>query len=318
MDAKQWRAVIARYETCEDVQFGTVALKHIRTLMLDRAISTKEAGSLTDDIWAKMNEYVVGMDGPAYTEYFNLVNLTGSPWKCNSAFEQMIDIGLKPSVITLNALLRTCRMSGNVETALRYWTTIVNDMLVPPTAESWACFLSVCAKKPYVELAEECFEDCPFKHDAKVLYRMMDVYKNAFNMEKVLELKEFMETENIEMNVDIFNTVAAAHRRLKQWKPAIKVNEEMLERKEYDLRTIAHLLRAKTGLLQELNDEIEKKRILRYIETNIVDYHKEFGRAGTDTLKSIPFANEMLKAYLAVNHKVWWNETASFIANILA
>eukprot|EP01084_Bolivina_argentea_P199130 340806_1 len=283
---------------CEDVQVGTAAMSVIIQLYENSKVSAVIAMQHINEIWKVMNEYVVGMDHVAYNEYFQACSLTGVEMKspCRAQFDQMIKNQVMPNKITLNILLGTCRR-GDIKTALYYWNVIVSDMKNDADAESWAEFLAICAKVRNVELAQQYFSTCPYKNNIFVCYRMMSVYKNVGNINKVLEMRSYMQQENIEMNTRIYNTIIDAYRTAKQWQKAIHVVDESISINKWNIITINLLLDAKIGILKVTEDFIQRKNILRYIECEVANYYKECGQS--DHLESFVYGNKMLDAYVS-------------------
>eukprot|EP01084_Bolivina_argentea_P177745 307385_1 len=300
-----WQTVL-KYQKCEDVQFGTAAMQQITLFLKKRQISASCAMDKVDMIWDLMEQYVIGMNVVAYTEYFNVCNITGFDWKCRVVFDQMVDNKIMPDSILLHKLLKTCLQSGGVKAALYYWEIIVIKMDVIPSPECWAAFISVCAKKEEVELAEQIFGECPYKNIFVVVLRMMEVYKNVGNVAKVLELREHIEKKQIIMKIqkedkkdEVHNTIAAVYTIQKQWKHALAVTENAISMKEYNMKTVTHLLKALIGTLKSTDDIHKRKEILQYIESNVENYYKEFGDHGLNYVKSIEHSNRMLDAYVS-------------------
>eukprot|EP01084_Bolivina_argentea_P037497 69371_1 len=220
--------IMTEHMKCEDVQVGTAAIKTVKLLSEDKKVPMKIAMKHIDEIWNMMNKYVVGMDCAAYNEYFHACDLMRFERKCQHVFDQMIKNEIEPNQITLRILLRTCRRGGDTETALKYWKLVVVDMGSVPEQESWALFLAVCANSQNVQLAEECFKECPYKSSLDICYRMMSVYKNNFDLDKVLEMKKYISENNIEMDDRVYSTIADAYRNVKQWQQAIEVCTEAI------------------------------------------------------------------------------------------
>eukprot|EP01084_Bolivina_argentea_P169587 293975_1 len=289
--------IMQDYEKCEDVQLGTAAIKRIKILCENKKVFRRIAMDKIEIIWNTMNKYVVGMDSVAYTEYFHACNTIAFDSRCKDKFYEMIDNNIAPHPITLKILLKSCRKSGDTRTAMKYWKTIAQDMNQSVDAECWAAFIAVCATAEKVELAEECFEKCPFKNHLEVCYRMMSVHKNVGNMHKVLEMKNYMDDKKIEMDSRIYNTIADAYRKATQWQQAIDVVQDAISMNKYNAITIKHLFEACVGMIKLTDDFRHRKTILAYIESDVTNYFKQVG--DEDRLVSVRHANRMLDAYVA-------------------
>eukprot|EP01084_Bolivina_argentea_P021308 39577_1 len=283
---------------CEDVQVGTTAIRTVKELCENKKVSRVTAMKHIDEIWNIMNEYVVGMDCAAYTEYFHAYSLisTGNEPQCRAVFNEMIKNKIMPDAIVLNTLLGTCRR-GDIKAARYYWKIIVTDLKCVPEAECWAEFIAVCAKVKDVKLAEQCFAACPYKNNVSICGGMMSAYKNNGDIDKVLEMRGYMEQEKIEMNIKIYNIIIDAYRTAKQWQNAVNVIEETLSIDKWNKVTINLLLDSKIGILKMTDDFIQRKEILRYIEFDIANYYKECGES--EHIQSFVYGNRMLDAYVS-------------------
>eukprot|EP01084_Bolivina_argentea_P021304 39570_1 len=288
--------IMQNHKKCEDVHVGTTAIKAIKILFEKGHVPGLVAMKHIDEIWKMMSEYVVGMDSAAYNEYFHACALMRFDRKCPVKFEEMIEHKIVPGQITLNILLQTCRYNGNIKTALKYWNTILTCVDEDLNADSWAGFLAVCASAENINVAEEFFVKCPYKANIGVCYRMMSVYKNCYNIEKMLEMRDFMLQQNIEMDVRIYNTMIHAYRNDKQWQQAINIAEEAISVNKRDKVTIHHLLESNIGLLKITDDLRCRKAMLQYIESDVVKYFAAIG--AQNTFQDSRYGNRMLAAYI--------------------
>ena len=110
-----------------------------------------------------------------------------------------------------------------------------------------------------------------------------------------------METEGIEMSVEIYNTIVSAYRVVQQFDEALIVLHEMLKLKRYNLKSITHMLKCNIGKMQNIDCRNEKQGMLCWIERDLVALCKAFGPSGEHTLRTIQFGNAMLDAYVAAN-----------------
>eukprot|EP01084_Bolivina_argentea_P296875 511369_1 len=282
---------------CEDVQVGTAAIKTIKIMYENKKVSREVAMKQIDSVWEMMDKYVVGMDCVAYNEYFHVCTITRFNYKCRDKFDEMCKNNILPNLITLKMLLKVCLKQGGTKLALQYWKTIVIDMEQPIDAECWAGFLAVCAAENNAPLAEECFRDCPYKEDMQVCYRMMLVYEHVGDLDKVLEMRKYMEQSNIEIDARIYNSISYAYRHAKQFQEAINTAKEGINAVKWDVITIKHLFEAIIGLIQMTNDFRQRKELLKYIENDIADYFKQAGDA--DRLQSSRHGRRMLDAYVS-------------------
>ena len=287
--------VMSANAKCEDVQVGTAAIKMIKMLCENRKVSRDTALKLVDKIWALMRQYVVGMDCAAYNEYLHFCDLLRFDKKAHAKFDEMRKQNIYPNIITVKILMRTLRVNGDVEKALKYLEIAMNYE-IEPDAEMWAIFLSVCAKSQSVKSAEECWVQCPFKTDASVAYRMMNVYKYAHDLDNVLKMEDFMEEHKIEKDVKVYTTIIDSYRIAKQWEKAIETAEIAISNGKWDAITITGLFEANIGLIRQTPEQNEREIILRYIENDIVSYWGEIGER--DRFRISRFAYRMLDAYV--------------------
>eukprot|EP01084_Bolivina_argentea_P174097 301566_1 len=125
----------------------------------------------------------------------------------------------------------------------------------------------------------------------------MSVHKNTGNVDKVLQLRQHMEYEKIEMDVRIYNTIAAVHRKAQQWIEAINVAKEVIKTKKQSTITVKHLLESKIEMIKITDDFRQRKEILRYIESDVVRYFEECDEV--DYMNTGKFADRMLDAYVS-------------------
>eukprot|EP01084_Bolivina_argentea_P021306 39574_1 len=292
--------IMSQYKKCEDVQLGTTAITTIYSLLYDeqKKISNETAMKHIDQIWNMMREYAVGMDCAAYTEYFVACNILQFGGKCHNKFYQMLEDKVTADYILLNALLKSCCHTGRrgrTKHALQYWKTVVIDMQQVVPANTWGNFIAVCAKAKDVKLAEKCFQECPYKQNIVVCSKLMSVYKNVGNLEKVLEMYEFMKKENIEIDAPIYNTIANAYRVVEQWQNAICIVEQAISMNNWNAITIHHLFEAKIGMIKMTDNYQQRKKILEYIELNIVKYFDECKQV--NQLEAPRYSFRILDAY---------------------
>eukprot|EP01084_Bolivina_argentea_P169588 293976_1 len=287
--------IMRDYKKCEDVQVGTSAIKSIKILFEKSKITKATAIENIHEVWSMMEEYVVGMDCAAYNEYIHACSLMRLNRECEAKFNDMMNKQITPNEITLNILLGTCRYRGDTKTALLYWKAIVTDLDVNVNAESWASFIAVCINAENVQLAEEYFAKCPYKTSAAMCWRMISVYARCYNVDKILEMRNFMSKQNIEMNASIYQAIILGYRNCKQFQEASDMAKEAVTMTKLDRKTVNHLFEANIGLLKITNDFQRRKQILQYIESDVIKY---FSLAGEDKLMDPQFGNRMLVAYI--------------------
>ena len=292
IDADQVMQVVHAYEQCEDVQFGTAAMRQIKLLYQDNNISAGEAMMLADKIWDQMNTYVVGMDHVGYSEYVTVCQLTEHFAKVRPVFDQMISNSILPDRVILFKLLKSCRHNADIVSALHYWTTCVNDHGTVPNADCWAQFIAVCSHKRWYgdssirALVQECWEDCPHQNHIEVVFRMMVFYKNRGDTEKALEFLKHLDQENVAKNTSVYNALTDIYRIQRNWDAAVATAEEAIANNEYDMLTVTHLLNAKIGLIQSTENVEDRKVILKYVESDLLEFYKGFGKYGIAQINS--------------------------------
>eukprot|EP01084_Bolivina_argentea_P290577 499166_1 len=306
-DADAVFRIMSNNKKCEDVQVGTAAMKTIKILHVNKQVSREIAMEKIDDIWQMMNEYVVGMDLVAYNEYFSACNVTGFAYKCADKFTQMCDENVEPNLITLKLLLTTCLKKGGTKLALYYWNKIVLDMKQSVNAECWAVFLQVCAAEQNRELAEEYFYNCPYKHDVDVCYRMLSVYQFIGDVDKVLEMRKYMEQSKIEIDLRTYNSIANVYRQTKQYQQAINVAKEAISINKWSVITIKHLFEATIGIIKNTEDFQQRKELLKYIEHDVLNYFEK--AEDEERLKSSRHGKRMLDAYVSTYRDSFGSQT---------
>eukprot|EP01084_Bolivina_argentea_P225331 380821_1 len=283
-------------KTCEDVQVGTAAIKTIKLLVVNKKVSRQVAMKQIEIIWQIMKENVVGMDAVAYNEYFHACTITRFEWKCGDKFSEMCKNNILPDSSTLPILLKTCFAGGGTKAALYYWKTILNTGQLAD-AECWASLIAVCAVENNKTLAEECFRDCPYQEHMEVCYRMMTVYQRVGYIDAVLEMRKYMEQKMMEIDVRVLNTICSAHRQIRNYQAAINVAEEAISVNKWNAITIKHLFEANIGMIKITDDYAQRKQLLKYIETEIVNYFKK--AEDSDRLYTSRHGRRMLDAYVS-------------------
>ncbi|OMO73778.1 hypothetical protein CCACVL1_17148 [Corchorus capsularis] len=169
MDEKLFSAIIDMYSKCGNISYAEKMFR--KANVKDSVI------------------YNVTMAGYAHH---------GHESKVFQLFEEMLEQGIKPDVVTFIALLSACRHCGLVELGEKYFNSMTESYKILPESDHYTCMIDLYGRANQLEKAVAFMKVIPVKKDAAI----MGAFLNACRLNKNAELAREAEEKLLEIEGD--------------------------------------------------------------------------------------------------------------------
>lgn len=105
-------------------------------------------------------------------------------------FDEMLERGFRPDEVTFLALLSACRHSGLVEIGEKYFYSMVENYVITPGNDHYACMIDLYGRSNQLEKAVEFMRKIPIERDAVLLGTFLNACKISRNVELAREAEE--------------------------------------------------------------------------------------------------------------------------------
>ncbi|VFQ85442.1 unnamed protein product [Cuscuta campestris] len=215
--AKQVHGFAIKQNLSREVSFTNALMDtYVKTGSLSCARWVFEYGSVIKDIisWSTM---ILGY------------GLHGRGQEAVFMFNQMLDEGIKPDMITAVGVLSACARSGLVEEGIKIYDSLLNDHSVKPTLEMCSCMVDSFGRSGQLDRALEFINTMPMRPGPSVWGALL----NASTLHGNREIRELsykflvqMEPENPSNYVSLSNLYASSQR----WDAVSEVRRLMKDR----------------------------------------------------------------------------------------
>ncbi|KAF8377947.1 hypothetical protein HHK36_031336 [Tetracentron sinense] len=127
-------------------------------------------------------------------------------------FEEMVEMGTKPDVVTFIALLSACRHAGLVEEGEKYFNSMTEYYNLSPEIDHYSCMIDLYGRDNQLDKAVALMRRIPVKVDAVILGAFLNACRINGNVELAREVEEKLlriEGENGARYVQLANVYAA-------------------------------------------------------------------------------------------------------------
>jgi len=143
-------------------------------------------------------------------------------------FEEMKLHGLKPSSITLVAVLTACARGNFVREGLELFGSMWQDFGIEPIMKHYGCVVDLLGRAGYVEEAAEIIRNMPFKPDASVL----GAFFGACRIHGAIELGEEIGKEMLKLqrqHCGQYVLLSSMNAEKERWDHAADLRREIME-----------------------------------------------------------------------------------------
>ncbi|GMJ03490.1 hypothetical protein like AT3G18840 [Hibiscus trionum] len=150
----------------------------------------------------------------------------GHESKVFELFEEMLQQGIKPDVVTFVALLSACRHCGLVELGERYFKSMKEVYKIFPENDHYACMIDMYGRANQLDKAVVFMRTIPIEHDAAIMGAFLNACRVNKNVELAREAEEVLlriEGDNGSRYVQLANIYAADG----NWAEMRRIRKEM-------------------------------------------------------------------------------------------
>ncbi|XP_022725677.1 putative pentatricopeptide repeat-containing protein At3g18840 isoform X2 [Durio zibethinus] len=150
----------------------------------------------------------------------------GHESKVFQLFEEMVQQGIKPDVVTFVALLSACRHCGLVELGEKYFNSMTEFYKMLPEIDHYACMIDLYGRANQLEKAVAFMKVIPIEHDAAIMGAFLNACRLNKNAELAREAEEKLlriEGDNGARYVQLANIYAAEG----NWAEMRRIRKEM-------------------------------------------------------------------------------------------
>ncbi|KAK6282403.1 hypothetical protein POUND7_016228 [Theobroma cacao] len=122
----------------------------------------------------------------------------GHESKVFQLFEEMLQQGIRPDVVTFVALLSACRHCGSAELGEKYFNSMTESYKILPEIDHYACMIDLYGRANQLEKAVEFMKVIPVEQDAAI----MGAFLNACRLNKNAELAREAEAKLLRIEGD--------------------------------------------------------------------------------------------------------------------
>ncbi|XVE66671.1 hypothetical protein DITRI_Ditri08aG0097100 [Diplodiscus trichospermus] len=141
-------------------------------------------------------------------------------------FEEMLQQGIRPDVVTFVALLSACRHCGLVELGEKYFNSMTESYKILPDIDHYACMIDLYGRANQIEKAVAFMKVIPIEHDAAIMGAFLNACRLNKNAELAREAEEKLlriEGDNGARYVQLANIYAAEG----NWAEMGRIRKEM-------------------------------------------------------------------------------------------
>ncbi|KAK8665369.1 hypothetical protein V6N13_005538 [Hibiscus sabdariffa] len=197
MDEKMFSAMIDMYSKCGNIAYAE---------KMFRKVNVKDSVI-----------YKVMMTGYAHH---------GHESKVFELFEEMLQQGIKPDVVTFVALLSAYRHCGLVELGERYFNSMKEVYKILPENDHYACMIDLYGRANRLDKALAFMKTIPIEHDAAIMGAFLNACRVNKNVELAREAEKILlriEGDNGSRYVQLANIYAADG----NWAEMRRIRKEM-------------------------------------------------------------------------------------------
>ncbi|KAE9450611.1 hypothetical protein C3L33_17491, partial [Rhododendron williamsianum] len=154
-------------------------------------------------------------------------------WEWSEAiclFEDMLQLGIKPDMITIVGVLSACGRSGLVNEGLAIYNSVVNDYGIKPTLEICACVVNMLGRSGQLKQALDFIKTMPVEPGPSVWGALLSaslLHGNSEMQDLAYNFLIQIEPENPSNFVSISNLYASSHK----WDVVAEVRSAMKEKR---------------------------------------------------------------------------------------
>lgn len=145
-------------------------------------------------------------------------------------FELMRCKGLKPNVISYNAVIDACvKGNGDVRTAVGFFREMIRVKIMPDS-KTFNSLLAGCSRAGQLDYAQVLFEEMMTLGIGRDIYTyntFIDAVSKCGNMELAVRIMSEMPTSNLRPNVVTFSTLIDGYSKLERFDEALGLYQEM-------------------------------------------------------------------------------------------
>lgn len=176
------------------------------------------------------NDHSFVKDAISWSTMISGYGLHGNGQEAICLFEDMLQLGIKPDMITIVGVLSACGRSGLVNEGLTIYNSVVNDYGIKPTIEICACVVNMLGRSGQLKQALDFIKTMPVEPGPSVWGALLSaslLHGNSEMQDLAYNFLIQIEPENPSNFVSISNLYASSHK----WDVVAEVRSAMKEKR---------------------------------------------------------------------------------------
>ncbi|XP_058182080.1 pentatricopeptide repeat-containing protein At3g12770-like [Rhododendron vialii] len=176
------------------------------------------------------NDHSFVKDAISWSTMISGYGLHGNGREAICLFEDMLQLGIKPDMITIVGVLSACGRSGLVNEGLTIYNSVVNDYGIKPTLEICACMVNMLGRSGQLKQALEFIKTMPVEPGPSVWGALLSaslLHGNSEMQDLAHNFLIHIEPENPSNFVSISNLYASSQK----WDIVAEVRSAMKEKR---------------------------------------------------------------------------------------